>query len=281
MNKELPISVNICTYNSEKTIGACIRSVLENGPTEVLIIDGASTDKTPEIASSLGVKVIACPEKGLATQRGVGIESSHQAYIAIVDADDILAPDCLKTLLEEMEKGGLDAIAAKVLSAESETYWQRAMSSACLIITEKPRMTNMLGRPALYRTDALKKVGFDTHFNCSEDTDIARRMELAGFTQRQGTGVSYRFHVRTLREVVEKHIAYGRNDALFINKYPDRIGAMLFHLMIRYPLIRGVRAVMKGEGRYYPYYFMAGWIRLSALVVEFVRCAVKGKGIAR
>ena len=36
----LPISVNICTYNEEKYIEDCLKSVIKNNPKEIIVVDG-------------------------------------------------------------------------------------------------------------------------------------------------------------------------------------------------------------------------------------------------
>ena len=55
MNKIL-LSVVIITKNEEKQIADCIKSVA-GWADEVVVVDDESTDKTREIAKSLGAKV--------------------------------------------------------------------------------------------------------------------------------------------------------------------------------------------------------------------------------
>jgi glycosyltransferase involved in cell wall biosynthesis len=98
MISKLPISVQICTLNEENNIEDCLKYVLLNNPEEIIIIDGDSEDKTVEIATSYGVKVVKAGRIGLAKQRQLGIESTNLRYIAIVDADDRLDKNCLSTL---------------------------------------------------------------------------------------------------------------------------------------------------------------------------------------
>ena len=86
----LPISVNICTYNEEKYIEDCLKSVIKNNPKEIIVVDGGSTDATVQISKSMGAKVLISDKRGLSSQRQFGIENSKQPFIAIVDADDNL-----------------------------------------------------------------------------------------------------------------------------------------------------------------------------------------------
>ena len=156
--KSFPITVNICTYNEEKTIANCLKSVIRNNPREIIVIDGGSTDATVQISESLGVKVLISDNKGLSSQRQFGIENSSQPFIAIVDADDNLEENFLQILYDELIEYNYDALLGRQVAFEPVTYWERAMG--CLnnqiTYTDKPIDTNMVGRPALYKKIFIK-----------------------------------------------------------------------------------------------------------------------------
>lgn len=271
----LPISVNICTYNEEQDLADCLDKVFANRPAEVIVIDGGSTDRTVEIARSKGARVIVPGVKGLSSQRQAGIDAATQPYVAIIDGDDHVEADFLATLLKEMESYGYDALLGREIAFEPVTYWEKAMGSTNygITYTAVPVDTNMVGRPALYRTAALKHCGFDAFFDGvgDEDTDLSIRMELAGFRQGIGTGLTRRKQTTSFGGIMRKFIKYGRGDARIVYKYPFKAKNLLFHLAIRYPFIRGFKAIRRGDGRYWPFYAMYGWVRLGALLPELLR----------
>jgi glycosyltransferase involved in cell wall biosynthesis len=276
--KKLPISVNICTYNEEENIGKCLDRVFANNPAEVIVIDGHSTDRTVEIAKKKGAKVIMAKRRGLSSQRQQGIENSTQPYIAIIDADDHIEENFLSTLLSEMQEYGYDALLGREIAYKPKSYWEKAMESTNygITYTDKPVDTNMVGRPALYRAEAIKYCGFDSFFDGvgDEDTDLSIRMEMAGFKQGIGTGLTRRRQTADFKGIIKKFIKYGRGDARIIYKYPFKTKQILFHLLIRYPFIRGFKAVKRGDGKYLPFYFMYGWIRFLVLVPEYIKLLI-------
>lgn len=276
----LDVSVVVCTLNEEKSIKDAIESAKQNNPKEIILVDGGSTDKTIEIASMYdNVKVIRSKIKGLAYQRQQGIDIASGEYTALIDADDKLDSNCLNQLIDEMNEFNFDAILARQYSLDNQSYWQRAHGALNIEITyaNKPKETNMIGRPAVYRKKAIQYCGFDSFFNGvgNEDADISRRMEIAGFRQGIGTGVAYRNHSNTLTEVLMKFRKYGRGDAHFIYKYPEKRFEMIFHTLIRYPIIRGGKVIIRAKPQYFPYFLLCGWVRFFYLFITYIKLLVK------
>ncbi len=79
------VSVNIATYNSEKTLVKCLDSIKEQTykNIEIIIMDSYSKDKTLDIAKSYGTKIVFAPT--LATARKAGADVSQGDYIFILD----------------------------------------------------------------------------------------------------------------------------------------------------------------------------------------------------
>ncbi len=86
MNK-LPLSVIILTHNEEDNIKDCIESALFAD--EILVLNNDSTDKTVEIAQSLGAKVIErALNNDFSAQRNFGIKEAKHDWILMLDADE-------------------------------------------------------------------------------------------------------------------------------------------------------------------------------------------------
>ncbi len=90
----IKISVAIITYNEEKNIGRCIKSVLDIAD-EVVVIDSFSTDKTPQICHELGVRFFTNPFIGHIEQKNHAIAQTKFDYILSLDGDEELGANLL------------------------------------------------------------------------------------------------------------------------------------------------------------------------------------------
>lgn len=97
---EMPkVSVIIPCYNGARFLRQAIDSALTQSypNVEVVVVDDGSTDDSGEIAHSYGdrIKVIEQPNSGLSAARNAGVKASSGDLIALLDADDVLLPECI------------------------------------------------------------------------------------------------------------------------------------------------------------------------------------------
>src|SRR5438105_1553782 len=92
MAGECPVSVAILAKNEETFIGRCVTSAL--WADEVLVLDTGSTDRTMEIARSLGATVYERPWSGnWSEMRNVSICLAQHDWVLFIDADEIVTPE--------------------------------------------------------------------------------------------------------------------------------------------------------------------------------------------
>lgn len=93
------ISATIITFNEGKNIERCIQSLFGVAD-EVIVIDSGSTDKTIEIATGLGAKVITNPFEGHIQQKNFALTHTSFDWVISLDADESLSDELKKSILE-------------------------------------------------------------------------------------------------------------------------------------------------------------------------------------
>jgi glycosyltransferase involved in cell wall biosynthesis len=86
------ISFIIPAYNEELELSstlAAIRAATSgvSQPIEIIVVDDASTDATPEVAEQSGAQVIAIHRRQIAAARNAGARAARGEYLFFVDAD--------------------------------------------------------------------------------------------------------------------------------------------------------------------------------------------------
>jgi len=105
-NGEVPVSVLVLTWNEALNIEECIRSV--GWTDEVFVVDSLSTDRTTEIAKSLGAKIFVHPFEGYAAQRNWALENLpfSNEWVLMLDADERVRPALAKEIGEAVHHDG-------------------------------------------------------------------------------------------------------------------------------------------------------------------------------
>ena len=104
------ISVVILTYNEELHIERCIKSLLQVVK-EIFIIDSFSSDKTVEIAESLGAKVYQNPWINYALQFQWGLDNCpiETEWVMRMDSDEYILPELQNEISNKMQNIQEDA----------------------------------------------------------------------------------------------------------------------------------------------------------------------------
>lgn len=94
------ISLCMIAKNEEEWIANCIESVLPI-VSEVILVDTGSSDRTCEIAASLGAKIFNRPwDDDFSAPRNLSIQKASADWILVLDADEIIAEKDLKRIIE-------------------------------------------------------------------------------------------------------------------------------------------------------------------------------------
>ena len=89
----------VITFNEEKNIADCIGS-LQKVCDDVVVVDSLSSDRTSEIATAMGAKIISQSFLGDGPQRSYGLQHCQHDWIVNIDADERLDDDLISELAE-------------------------------------------------------------------------------------------------------------------------------------------------------------------------------------
>lgn len=221
----LPISVVVPVKNMEDTLAACLTSIANNHPCEVILIDGGSTDKSVEVGRNYTERIFFDGGRGPSYAHQLGLERATQEYIAFVDADIILPRDALLQMLREMEKGGFQLIQARWTSADSSSYLVRAQDWQAKNLAA--RKTGGLSAALLHRNSALK-VGFDPSITTpGDDYDFLFRLRNMGYRIGNSAVHVFHHHRPLLRTLVSRHIQLGQGYLPLIRKHGLRLDLLV------------------------------------------------------
>lgn len=102
MDAALTLSAVIITYNEEKKIERCLRS-LAGIADEIIVVDSFSTDRTAQICEEFGAVFIRNRFEGYVAQKNFAMDQASNDYILSLDADEALS-DELRESIREVKK---------------------------------------------------------------------------------------------------------------------------------------------------------------------------------
>jgi GT2 family glycosyltransferase len=210
-------SIVIVTWNAKKYVAECLDSLqacINDPEAEVIVVDNASTDGTPELVrdSYPGVTLIRNEENlGFAKANNIGIRISAGEYVCLINSDVHVLDGCVEKVVEYMKQDSrIGLLGPKMLGADKKAYrsymgaptlWRcfcRALALDVLFPNSKlfggflmpylkrdriAEVDVLNGWFWVTRRDALNEVGLldDTLFMYGDDLDWSQRFHNAGW----------------------------------------------------------------------------------------------------
>jgi glycosyltransferase involved in cell wall biosynthesis len=133
------VSLIMTVRNEATTLPGLFESLLRQTvlPAEIVIVDGGSTDGTPDIArkysDTLPIRVIEKPGANISEGRNAAIEAANYPVIAVTDAGVRLDPGWLECLVTPLldERGDVDVVSGFFVP-DPQTPFERAMGATVL-----------------------------------------------------------------------------------------------------------------------------------------------------
>lgn len=211
--KQMPrVSLVIPVYNQLIHTMQCLESILrlpDNGD-ELIVVDNASTDGTPDYLKGTGVTVISNGTNlGCAKAWNQGIQASHGEVVGILNNDIVVTPGWLPALLRFMERAGHGIVSPAMREGPLDYELDRYAAEFTATCKDATR-PGFLGPCIMVRRYVFDQIGlFDEGFSYGgcEDVDFLWRARKAKITAGV-TGSAFIHHFGMVTQnAVKRHVS--------------------------------------------------------------------------
>ena len=180
------LSIIIPAFNEERLIMHCLDSVAESlaanqkpGFTaEVIVVDNNSTDKTAELATQAGAKVVFEPINQIGRARNCGATVATGEWLLFVDADSLLNPGMVADILNMIESGQYVGCGS-VMHMPDLPWWGKAAIQLWTIFSVVFHWAS--GALVVCRADAFREVGgFNQELFAGDEIDLSLLLKKWG-----------------------------------------------------------------------------------------------------
>ncbi|MEW6043815.1 MAG: glycosyltransferase [Thermoproteota archaeon] len=246
------ISVIVPAYNEEKVIGRTVESVLNtNYPRkEIIVVDDGSTDNTLRILQSYKpkIKVIHKQNGGKYSALNYGLLYAKGEIVVTIDADTILAPESMATIVESFKNKEVGAVAGniKVRNRVNWITWCQALEyvAGIQIFRRTLDFFNSVaivpGALGAFRKSFLQKVGNFSKDNIAEDFDATLKILKSGLVvSGRINSKAYTEAPDTLYQFYKQRKRWYRGDMQVLTKHKNAISNPKFGTLYKltYPLM--------------------------------------------
>jgi len=149
---------------------------------EVIVADNASTDRTAEIATARGCRVVPVATRVIAAARNGGAAHAISPILAFVDADTQIHPDTFNAIERTLSDGSIVGGATGVTLER----WSLGLALTYAMILPMVIVTRMdTGVVFCRRSDFVELGGYDERRLVAEDVAFLWALKRLGWSRRQ------------------------------------------------------------------------------------------------
>ena len=191
------ISAVIPTMNEEKTIGSVIEGLKTLEDIEIMVVDTNSRDRTKQIASSQGARVIDQPLRGYGLAYKTGLTQASGDIIVCMDGDGTYPTDIVTTLIDLLVKDDVDFISCDRMSLRNNENYTTLhfVGNSVLNITIrlffKHSMKDSQSGMWIFRSDIYRKMG-----HLSDGMSFSQEIKIEAMKRGRFIEVPIRYGVR-------------------------------------------------------------------------------------
>lgn len=237
------VSIIIPVRNRPEEIADCLNSLSQldypDEKIEIIVVDDASNDSTPDVVSKFPVNLIALKEhKQASFCRNLAAQRAKGSILAFIDSDCLADPLWLRELIPAFRDTSLGAVGGMVDSYFEENgmdHYEKVKSSLNMGSWFKSSKEgdkffyvpscNLLVRRALF----LRLGGFKDDLHVGEDVDFCWRLQDDScHVEYRPIGKVYHKHRNRLRPFCIRRFDYGTSEPLLQRLHAKRVKHLIF-----------------------------------------------------
>lgn len=237
------VTVVIPAFRATATLPAGLESLLRQTCKpelfEIVVVDDASPDATPDIAEAFApqaeamgitLRVIRLPRNGgPARARNEGAREARGEVIIFTDSDCELTPKWLEEMLKGFDNPDVAAVKGAYLTRQKSLgarFAQAEFEERYRMLEQAEEVDVVFSYSAAFRRDVFLALdGFDTRFPVAdnEDTDLSWRLVEAGHKAVfRPQAKLYHRHPPTLYQYYKKKISRGYWRVVVYRRFPEK-----------------------------------------------------------
>jgi len=223
----------------KRSLGAVLAQDYAQGPMEVLIADGMSTDGTRDVIARLArnqdirVSVIENPQRIVPTGMNIAILQARGEIIIRVDGHTIIEPDYVRQCVAALERSGAANVGG-LMRPVGENYLSKCIALATSTpfgigdskfhYSDQEQFVDTVYMGA-YRRDILFRVGlYDDTFLRHQDYELNYRIQKDGGRIFLSPHIRSQYYVRnSLGKLWRQYFQYGFWKARLLRRNPDSL----------------------------------------------------------
>ena len=198
------LSFIIPAYNEAQLLGGTLSAIEQAaqglGVTfEMIVVDDASLDRTPEVARAAGARVVSVSFRQIAATRNAGAREARGEWLVFVDADTRITREVLQDVIAALQAGALGGGCALRFDGRLPRYGRVLIA---LVMPVYGALGLAAGCFLFCTRQAFETVGgFDESLFAAEEAVLSRAL------RRQGRFVLLRTTVTTSARKLRAHSA--------------------------------------------------------------------------
>jgi len=234
------VTVIVPMYNEERYILNCLDAILSQdyqGPMEVLVIDGGSTDNSRQIVhrvmgeSRIPIRLLYNPKRIVPASLNIGIRSAQGDIVVRVDAHAVIGKDYVRKCVEYLQSSGADNVGGLMRPVQNQTRIGQAIALAMSCpfgvgtgkfhYSEREEFVDTVYLGAFRKSTLLALGGYDETFLRNQDYELNYRIRQAGGKILLTPAIKSHYYTRaSLKKLWSQYFQYGFWKVQMLRKHP-------------------------------------------------------------